>query len=215
MSKYCEIVNDLLPLYVDDIISEEGRKMVEEHLASCEDCRNAAEKMKQSLSIPMDKNPADIKGMKKKYKKSIWKRVVIIALLLFVAWGAAAIALAARWTEVFPKADVEDIKDCTEIVIIGDKYYLHTNDIFGSGVPVAAKDSFDDSEVRFYLGENGIHNLGLGRSYMMGENLYPIGNVGSTKKITYVKPDGSAEITLFEEGDPVVTLQGTLKDFDY
>lgn len=215
MSNNCEIIKDLLPLYVDEIISDTGKQMVEEHLTTCTTCQKLAKEMSQSLDIPMNNDATNIKGLKRKYKMSIWFRVFLIALFLIIAWIIASIKLASTWSEVFPHADLEDIKACTEIVIIGDTYYLHTNDIFGCGVPVIADYSTDDTEYRFYLGENGIHNLGLGRSYQMGESLYPVGKVETTKKIVYVKPDGSGEITLFEEGDKVNTLEGTLKTFEY
>lgn len=31
----CNIIDDLLPLYVDDMVSEDSRKLVEEHLKEC------------------------------------------------------------------------------------------------------------------------------------------------------------------------------------
>ena len=212
MNINCELINDLLPLYVDDVISDEGKKLVEEHIASCDKCAKTVENMKTSITIPIDKDASNIMALKKKYTMSIWFRVVIIAMVILALWGVISYTVMSRWTEVFPKAALEDIKDCTEIVIIGDKYYLHTNDIFGAGVPVYV--SGDEDEIHFFLGENGIHNLGLGRSYMMGESLYPVGTVGVTKKIVYSKPDGNAEIVLFEEGDPVTVLEGSLKDFE-
>lgn len=39
MSKQCEIVQDLLPLYVDGACSEASAEMIKEHLESCADCR--------------------------------------------------------------------------------------------------------------------------------------------------------------------------------
>ncbi len=42
----CEIIQDLLPLYQDDVCSPNSKKMVEEHLIECEDCRNVADKLK-------------------------------------------------------------------------------------------------------------------------------------------------------------------------
>ena len=38
MNKECEIVRDLLPLYVDDVCSESSRDIVETHLKECADC---------------------------------------------------------------------------------------------------------------------------------------------------------------------------------
>ena len=35
----CKIVSDLIPLYVEDMLSEESREFVCLHLAECEDCR--------------------------------------------------------------------------------------------------------------------------------------------------------------------------------
>ena len=35
----CEIIRDLLPVYIDGLASEETAKLVEEHLAECEACR--------------------------------------------------------------------------------------------------------------------------------------------------------------------------------
>ena len=38
MSKECEIIRDLLPLYVDDACSAASREIIEEHLKECGDC---------------------------------------------------------------------------------------------------------------------------------------------------------------------------------
>ncbi|MCL2212534.1 MAG: zf-HC2 domain-containing protein [Oscillospiraceae bacterium] len=36
--KSCEIIQDLMPLYSDKTISDDGRAMVKEHLAECDSC---------------------------------------------------------------------------------------------------------------------------------------------------------------------------------
>ena len=38
MKVHCDVIQDLLPLYADEACSEESRKLVEEHIAECEDC---------------------------------------------------------------------------------------------------------------------------------------------------------------------------------
>lgn len=38
----CETIRDLLPLCLDGLASEESRREVEEHLAGCPACREAA-----------------------------------------------------------------------------------------------------------------------------------------------------------------------------
>ncbi|MDR0308360.1 MAG: zf-HC2 domain-containing protein [Coriobacteriales bacterium] len=39
MSVPCEVVRDLLPLYHDDVCSENSRQVVDEHLAECDSCK--------------------------------------------------------------------------------------------------------------------------------------------------------------------------------
>ena len=46
MKYNCDLISDLLPLYKDEICSEASRKIVEEHLAECPDCK----KMLNSLN---------------------------------------------------------------------------------------------------------------------------------------------------------------------
>ena len=43
----CNIIQDMLPLYVDDVLSEDSRKMVEEHLKDCEACREKRRNMEE------------------------------------------------------------------------------------------------------------------------------------------------------------------------
>ena len=37
----CNIVKDLLPSYVDKICTEDSRRLIEEHIGGCEQCRTA------------------------------------------------------------------------------------------------------------------------------------------------------------------------------
>lgn len=46
----CNVIRDLLPLYLDQICSEESKDMIENHLTECEDCREYYDKM--STDIP-------------------------------------------------------------------------------------------------------------------------------------------------------------------
>lgn len=50
----CEVIQDLLPLYVEECCSEESATLVEEHLKTCRKCREIYETMSDEmpLSIP-------------------------------------------------------------------------------------------------------------------------------------------------------------------
>ena len=56
MSKQCEIVQDLLPLYVDGACSEASAEMIKEHLETCADCRAIYEQMLEKYGYNLD-NP--------------------------------------------------------------------------------------------------------------------------------------------------------------
>ena len=45
MSK-CDLIRDLLPLYVDGAASKESARAVEEHVATCYECRRALQDMR-------------------------------------------------------------------------------------------------------------------------------------------------------------------------
>lgn len=47
----CNVIGDLLPLYCDDVCSQDSRRMVEEHLAGCPECAALHEKMKREYSF--------------------------------------------------------------------------------------------------------------------------------------------------------------------
>ena len=48
MNKTCDIVQDLLPLYIDGICSDASRQMIDEHLKGCPDCSAVLRKLHNS-----------------------------------------------------------------------------------------------------------------------------------------------------------------------
>lgn len=51
MSK-CDLIRDLLPLYVDGAASKESARTVEEHVATCYECRRALQDMRAPTPLP-------------------------------------------------------------------------------------------------------------------------------------------------------------------
>ena len=48
MKTDCEIIRDLLPLYVDDICSEKSRDLVDEHLRECAECSDLRSRLQRT-----------------------------------------------------------------------------------------------------------------------------------------------------------------------
>lgn len=77
----CNVIYDLLPLYLDNICSEETKHIVEEHLENCEECRKNLEYMKENMEIPEDKDTTLIKKVK---RRIIIEKLVIAFAIAFV-----------------------------------------------------------------------------------------------------------------------------------
>ena len=43
----CDVIQDLMPSYIDGILSEDSRALVEEHMGTCQECRKMLEIMKE------------------------------------------------------------------------------------------------------------------------------------------------------------------------
>lgn len=94
MSLDCKVIEDLLPLYLENICSEQSKKLVEEHLAECESCRRLIEST-QSVQIPhiAPQKPAADNVVKKSFRKirMRWLASVIgilmIVPILLLGWN--------------------------------------------------------------------------------------------------------------------------------
>lgn len=82
----CNIVQDLLPLYYDDVCSPSSKRLVEKHLKACEKCQNTYNELKNDSIDSMIKKEADsvLKQHEKKEKTAAYKAGVIIAGLLLI-----------------------------------------------------------------------------------------------------------------------------------
>ena len=66
----CKVIQDLLPLYEDNCCSEDSKKLVEEHLKTCEDCKNEASVLGTKITSPeVAKIHLDEKIIKKGIRK--------------------------------------------------------------------------------------------------------------------------------------------------
>lgn len=85
MDKNCNIIKDLLPLYVENLLSEESEELVKNHLENCNDCKKELESIKSNVNIPTpcdksEKIKAFLLAMKK-FKKLIF--TIVYGWILF------------------------------------------------------------------------------------------------------------------------------------
>lgn len=85
----CEVVKDILPLYVDDVLSSDSRALVEEHLKACDECADRYKNLKANDSFTLKKNEED-RAVIKKIKKKIQTKRVVTALISALCIAALA-----------------------------------------------------------------------------------------------------------------------------
>ena len=49
----CNVIQDILPLYIEDAVSEDTKELVEEHLQNCEICQRIYHETKTDLENDM------------------------------------------------------------------------------------------------------------------------------------------------------------------
>ena len=79
MKVTCEIIEDLLPLYADNVCSVQSRQAVEQHLQQCERCRTALEST-QSVPVPHIEpdSPVEDNALKKGFRKiRLFKKYIV------------------------------------------------------------------------------------------------------------------------------------------
>ena len=94
MNIKCDVIRDLLPLYMDDLVSEETKRLVEEHLEQCEDCRKYLEELKTSEEQAVSREFAgELEPLRKIKRKALVNRIALLILALIIA--AAGIGIIA------------------------------------------------------------------------------------------------------------------------
>lgn len=77
----CNVIKDLLPLYVENMVSEDTRYIVEEHIDSCEKCREQLENMSSSIDLPIDINTVPLRKIKATMRKKKLQAVIFTTML--------------------------------------------------------------------------------------------------------------------------------------
>ncbi|MBQ5336647.1 MAG: zf-HC2 domain-containing protein, partial [Oscillospiraceae bacterium] len=92
MKYKCEMIRDLLPLYIDEVCSDESRKIVEDHIKECPECASLTDSMRndEAVNEAEDYESAQVRSLinvRKKQKKNLCILItagIIIGLLPFL-----------------------------------------------------------------------------------------------------------------------------------
>lgn len=124
MNKQCEIVQDLLPLYVDSACSSSSAEMIREHLESCPECKRIYENLCSTTSEEALK--AEMTGVVAKHERKIKKNrlltvvvsVVLTIILVFTAISLLPPSIDYGSSEIYSRNDMNDA-----IALIEEEFY--------------------------------------------------------------------------------------------
>lgn len=117
MKKDCEIIKDLLPNYVENLVSETTKEYVEQHISNCSECREILDNMKRDKIVEhkefYNEEQAEIKNIKKYRRKSILTKLMILILIIVVISGAGIFSKYAHNSSVIFTAynKLQEVKD--------------------------------------------------------------------------------------------------------
>lgn len=108
----CDVIQDLMPVYIEHMCSTESRKLVEAHMAECEDCRQVFRAYTDETIVrEVSRTEAHAEGKENEFhqilknvENRVIKRVAVIAVI--IVSFAAAIGII-NFVPVFP-ASYED-----------------------------------------------------------------------------------------------------------
>ena len=95
----CEIIRDLLPLYIDGLTSKESNQEIEKHLKNCEECQKYYQEMTgdiDNFSVITNEEIEDV-NLIKKIKKKNRKKALGIFVGAFVLSGVV-MGVGFHWT---------------------------------------------------------------------------------------------------------------------
>lgn len=80
----CTVIRDILPLYVEKIVSEDTKTLVEEHIRECIDCQKELDEMKAFDEIPIDVNSNGLKNVKSKLFRDKFKAIIFSIMITII-----------------------------------------------------------------------------------------------------------------------------------
>ncbi len=117
----CEMIRDLLPLYIDGLTSEASNQEIEKHLKSCKECRKYYQEMAGGLPDSPTISQEEIRDVEiiKKIKKKSRKK---LAGILAGGILAAVLILVAVFSQSVSQVKFEDVK--LDYGVQGDRIYM-------------------------------------------------------------------------------------------
>ena len=78
----CDIIRDLLPLYAEDMVSEDSKHLVDDHLCGCDACVKELMTLKKPQKVPVETDVTSLKRVEETIRRR--KTLTVMAVLMTV-----------------------------------------------------------------------------------------------------------------------------------
>lgn len=137
----CDVIKDLLPLYVDDVCSEKTKDLIEEHLAGCEECQKYYEALQENTPEIAESSSYDswsnfeqekafIQKINKKIQKKITFNGIVIGFLCFLLVMCLIASTSSLTTNPLQFIPFFDQRLAVEDISVTEIYELENGDIY-------------------------------------------------------------------------------------
>lgn len=99
----CELIYDLLPMYIDGLTGEESNKEIEKHLKNCKECQRYYQEMTGEIAktdIVDAEEVQDVQIIKKIKKRNRRKNIGILMTSILAVFLAAVCVVSQMYTEL-------------------------------------------------------------------------------------------------------------------
>lgn len=197
----CHIVKDLLPNYIDELISDETKNEMQEHLKNCPECRIIYEQMNKPLESMTARNDVEEIDFLKKIKANTRKKIAIIVggliLSFCILTWVFAIGMPADFGDVAAMTEFQRAEDYGLVaaylndVYLKQEWVIHFKLINGNALRVKNKYTYEKNE--------------------RGENI----ETGCIIALYEVQPSVLSECDNYTMGYFYDSEEGPPSDFDY
>lgn len=207
----CKVISDLLPLYADNVCSEESRELVAKHITSCEKCRKELEIMEKPVEVNIKDDISVIKRIKKRmFIENIVTIVMISVFLLSVCNLGFLVVFTSDLPMGYYEYNLED-KICIEEDADGNLWFVRKEGAKKSFFLLP--DVYDENGNRLSTDEDFDKEKAVAVSYqmriMLHEKMSNIYSSGEEKELLFNKNDRPKIQTIYyydEDTDENIVL---------
>lgn len=187
MKNECNLVKDLMPNYLENLLSSDSKEFIEQHLSSCNSCKSLLDSLKNKktteISEDLDFEKIELDHLKKVHHKMFFLKLILIIILILIILALTIIAI--KYSYITSIAN-----DCTS-----QKQYLKSLNNYNINITEHHIDYENNIEYNFsnyyYYKEGQFKNISISKSNKQSiQNPIQIsyGNIDSSS-ITTIYPD--------------------------